>query len=71
MATEHPVELTHYSERIDGAEENHNWAVSFDTTRGTVGINQFDDDSKLADRVLLSRQQVKALMAFVAKRHRA
>lgn len=54
-----------YSEKIKGAPRNYRFAQRFDLTGdGVLGIQQFDGD-KAVDRVLLSPQQVKCLIAFL------
>jgi hypothetical protein len=57
------MSVTHYSEKIEGHPSNYRWAVRFDVSNGFLGINQFKDD-KVQDRVLLSPDQVRALVKF-------
>ena len=58
--------ITYYSEKIPGSQGNYKWPARFDLTDGYLGIDNFPN---LADergsRVLLSPQQVKALLAFL------
>lgn len=56
---------TIYSEKIKGVPSNHNFAVRFDDTDGHLGITQFDGEA-VSDRVLLSPDQVRKLLNFVA-----
>jgi hypothetical protein len=58
---------TVYSEKIEGARGNYHLPARFDLTGGYLGISQFDN-AAIKDRVLLSPRQLKALLAFVAKR---
>lgn len=58
---------TTYSEMIKGTHGNFNWPVRFDLGDGYVGITQFDGDGAVADRVLLSPEQVRELLAFLGK----
>jgi len=64
-------EITDYSGRIAGTPQNHGLAVRFDVTDGFVGISQFDG-KRVADRVLLSPGQMRALFRFLneARTHR-
>lgn len=59
-----------YSEEIPGAVGNYHWPVQFDKTDGYIGITQTCDHGEI-ERVLLSRAQVKALIAFVGQRQRS
>jgi len=69
------VEITCYSEKIDGDERNYNWAVRFDNTGpekyssepGYIGITQFDEYGKVKERVLLSPQQVQEFINFARR----
>lgn len=56
-----------YSEKIKGTHRNFNWPVRFDRTDEYVGVTQFNGDGSVADRVLLSPEQVRELVAFVSK----
>jgi hypothetical protein len=57
-----------YSGKIPGNARNHRFAQRFDINYdGYLGIQQFDG-AKVADRVLLSPAQVKALLAFLKKK---
>lgn len=56
--------ITTYSKDIPGARGNYEWPVRFDVTDGFVGVTQFDGN-KVKDRVLLSPEQVKKLIAFI------
>lgn len=56
-----------YSNEVPGDFGNFKWPVRFDEGGGYVGINQYQD-GKISDRVLLSRQQVLALLAFIDRR---
>lgn len=58
-------EITEYSERIEGDRWNWDKAMRFDVTDGYVGITSFDDDGHVIQRVLLTPQQIKALIRFV------
>ncbi len=58
-----------YSRRIPGQRQNYGWAVRFDETEGSLGIQQYDEDGDSAARVLLSPKQVEALMVFYRKWH--
>lgn len=60
---------TYYSARIDGARGNYNLPVRFDMTDGFLGITQVESE-KVSDRVLLSPEQVKKLIAFVELQRR-
>lgn len=54
-----------YSEKVPGERANYEWAVRFDRQTGTVGITQYTDPSGASvDRVLLTRRQLRALIAF-------
>lgn len=59
--------VTHYSDKIEGTTENYDWSVRFNDTDGCVGITQFEGNT-VKDSVLLSKLQVRELIAFV-KRH--
>jgi len=56
--------LTAYSDRQAGDRGNHGTSVRFDLTDGYVGISQFVE-STVADRVLLTPAQWRALREFV------
>jgi hypothetical protein len=56
---------TVYSDKIESEPGNYNWSVRFDFTDGFVGIDQ-DKDHVLC-RVLLSKTQVRELIAFVKR----
>ena len=58
--------ITHYSEKLDGEPANHNLVARYDITDGLLGVTQWDGDT-VKDRVLLSPNQVKELLAFVAR----
>ena len=59
------ADYTKYSERIKGDRGNYDWPVRFDiSTSGYLGINQYDEDGTLKERVLLSPGQVKILLEF-------
>lgn len=60
--------ITDYSDRIPGQSRNHDWPVRFDVTDGCLGISQYEGDD-LKDRVLLSPEQVRALIEFYRRRH--
>lgn len=55
---------TKYSDEFAGNERNHDLPVKFDMTDGYLGITQKHDN--VIDRVLLSPDQVKKLVAFAA-----
>lgn len=59
---------TVYSKKIPGTPGNYGWAVRFDKSRGGfLGISQFKSDADGGiERVLLSKTQVTALVAFLA-----
>ena len=60
--------VTRYGGKIDGDSGNYGWHVRFDANDdGYVGISQYDGQT-LTDRVLLSPNQVRALVTFVGKR---
>lgn len=59
-----PKGLTKYSDEILGSKGNYKQAVTFDKTDGFIGISQRDDNGVLMDRVLLSPEQVQALIKF-------
>jgi hypothetical protein len=61
---------TRYSRDIPGVPGNHGLTVCFDKTRGFVGISQWDPKNKTngTDRVLLSPEQVRALLKFLGRR---
>lgn len=54
-----------YSEQIVGNDRNHKLAVRFDEGCGYVGINQYDANGKVSDRILLTPDQARKLVAFV------
>lgn len=61
---------TQYSAPHKGNRGNHRLAVRFDKTDGYVGISQFEDaplSGRTMDRVLLTPQQVRALVAFLGE----
>jgi len=59
-------EITRYSETVEGDQGNYNWPARFDNTNGYIGITQSDNPNvNETSRVLLSPDQVKALIAFV------
>lgn len=61
---------TDYSNKIAGSRRNYNWPVRFDMSgTGFLGISQFKNGEP-KERVLLSPEQVKALLAFVRSRQR-
>jgi hypothetical protein len=67
------MNTTKYSEQIKGDKRNYNWPVRFDmTTGGFLGISQLEGLDTVRDRVLLSPNQVKELVAFIKshQRHR-
>lgn len=62
---------TRYSDRIEGTAGNWNKPVRFDwTTQGFVGITQWADakQTHVDDRVLLTKEQVRQLIAFIKRR---
>jgi hypothetical protein len=61
---------TTYSDEVPGERMNYDWAVRFDKTDGFIGITQYDEHGKLKDRVLLSPDQLKALVVFARARQR-
>jgi hypothetical protein len=58
---------TRYSAKFPGVRANFGQPVRFDLTAGFLGITQWDapDAKTVRDRVLLSRKQVDALLAFL------
>jgi hypothetical protein len=62
---------TTYSEKVKGDRGNFGWEVDFDFTDGYVGIDQFDENGKLKDRILLSPAQVSKLSRFVSEQKRS
>ncbi|KKN39248.1 hypothetical protein LCGC14_0745310 [marine sediment metagenome] len=65
-------DITRYSDTIPGTEGNYTWPVRFDkTTGGYLGITQEHDGGEPSERVLLSRRQVSALIAFYQGKRRA
>ena len=56
-----------YSKEFAGDGGNYKWPVSFDVTQTYIGINQKDEDGRISNRVLLSADQYKALVAFVER----
>jgi hypothetical protein len=56
---------TEYSAEIEGTTGNYNYPVRFDITDGFLGVDQTKDGQ--IERVLLSPQQVKELIAFVKR----
>lgn len=61
---------TDYSPDVPGDAGNYNWPVSFDRTRGYVGITQWDpkDPKRGTDRILLSPEQQRQLLNFFKSR---
>ena len=57
--------LTHYSQEVPGTPMNHGFVVRFDLTDGYLGVSQRGRDSTWTNRVLLSPDQIQALLAFV------
>jgi hypothetical protein len=57
--------ITKYSKVYPGTRANHNYHTRFDVTDGLVGISQWDDKKSAHERVLLSKEQSKALLKFV------
>ncbi|HYC31765.1 MAG TPA: hypothetical protein VEB59_05710 [Gemmatimonadales bacterium] len=61
-----------YSEKIAGDSGNYGWAVRADDTReGYLGITQHDEHGKVGERVLLSPDQVEAVIRFYRQWHPA
>lgn len=68
-------EITTYSQKIAGDSGNYDWEVRFDNTGpikfshepGYIGITQFDEKGEFKERVLLSPNQVRELVAFTKK----
>lgn len=58
-------DVTFYSVRIEGDKRNHQFPVQFDATDGYIGIEQFDGESRVQDRVLLTPKQAEALVKFI------
>lgn len=56
-----------YSDKIDGDAGNYGWAVRADETDGYLGITQYGSEAGDIRRVLLSRAQVEAVVAFYRK----
>jgi len=56
-------EITYYSPEVKGAVGNYNWSARYDYTDGFIGINQDGNDG--LERVLLSPNQVRKLIAFI------
>jgi len=56
-----------YSKEVAGDEGNHKWPVSFDVSQTYTGINQMDANGRITNRVLLTSEQYKALVAFVER----
>ena len=65
-------EETRYSAAIAGSSGNYERAARYDWTGGFLGITQFasDPSSAILNRVLLSPQQVEALVAFMHRHQR-
>lgn len=62
-------ERTRYSDTIEGDKRNFDWMARFDDTDGYIGITQSDNPRRNdTSRVLLSPDQVKALMKFVKQK---
>ena len=66
-----PKGLTHYSAEIAGERENYWWPVRFDWSDGVPGISQKDEFGEWKERVLLSRNQLKELVAFIHQKVRS
>lgn len=61
--------ITKYSHPITGTTTTHNLTARFDMTDGCLGISQWEGtEIKDAERVLLSKAQVKALIGFLTAR---
>lgn len=59
-------EITEYGEHVEGDAGNYFWKTRFNITDGYVGITQSDAPHvNDTSRVLLSPDQVKALIRFV------
>lgn len=58
-------ELVYYSLEIEGDKRNFNWSARFDYHGGYVGIGQ-EHEVNVFERVLLSPNQVKALIQFIS-----
>lgn len=58
-----------YSADVAGDAGNFNSSVRFDLTGGYVGITQREDYDGCVERVLLTPEQVRALIRFVAVKH--
>lgn len=63
-------QITVYSDDVPGQCGNYGWAARFDWTGGYVGIDQWSPRGTNTERVLLSPNQVRALLAFVEKNNR-
>lgn len=62
---------TRYGAVIQGNPANHKRAVRFDySPRGYIGITAYEVDGSVDDRVLLTPQQMKALIVFAKSRGR-
>lgn len=61
--------ITRYSVTFEGSRSNYGWSVRFDVTDGILGISQTHDDGQI-ERVLLSKNQVNELLAFLRRRPR-
>lgn len=58
---------TYYSERFDGNDRNYHLTLELDYTDGFLGLSQTEEGSShVRDRILLSPQQVKLMLAFIA-----
>jgi len=58
--------ITEYSAPIRGTVTVHNLTARFDMTDGILGISQWEgEEIARVDRVLLSKAQVSALLAFI------
>jgi hypothetical protein len=75
MSNTYEMDETTYSDEIPGDAGNCAWPVRFDNTGpayhahepGYIGITQFDEHGKVKERVLLSPDQMRALIAFSRK----
>ena len=72
MSTKYEADITTYSDKIPGEHGNYGWSVRFDNTGpadyihepGYIGIIQYDEHGNLKERVLLSPDQMEALIKF-------
>jgi len=58
-------ERTFYSPVVTGDFSNHRKAARFDITGGYVGIQSYDENNAVSDRVLLTPDQWEILVEFV------